>query len=310
MQDDWHIRIEKRYLNQPAGSSARDQERELAAGKSTPRRLVERLLDVRSDDRNWRKGAEGEERVAAVLARTLGDRWSVVHDLTVGTKGANLDHLLIGPAGVFMLNTKNLTGRLKVDGRGVYQNGHRTGFVPSAMREARIVEDRLSAVVERTVRAWSVLVITGSCEVQVKRRPTDFALVTLRQLPGWSRNLPEGTLTAGQVLQLERAARDPDTWFPPKRRPRPTTASSEPPPSPPGPPAAGVGGDDGQPAVTVHRWTRYGKERLYANAADGTRLGFIDVPTGTVHLEVPDPSGQVTASLHVAHRSVTRRPTP
>jgi hypothetical protein len=74
---------------------------------------------VRSDDRNWRKGAEGEERVATVLARTLGDRWSVLHDLTVGTKGANLVHLLIGPTRVFVLNTENLTGRLKVDGRGV-----------------------------------------------------------------------------------------------------------------------------------------------------------------------------------------------
>ncbi len=225
MDDEWHIRIEKRYEHRPAGSGARDKERELAAGRSKPVRFLDRLLDVRSEDRNWRKGAEGEERVAAVLTAALDDRWAVVHDLTVGTKGANLDHVLIGPAGVFVLNTKNLTGRLKVDGDGIFQNGHRTRFVPNAVREAHLVEDRLSASVGWAVVARSVLVITGSCEVQVKRRPTDVSLVTLRRLPAWLRELPEGALAAGRMLQLERAARDPDTWFPPGGRPRPSVSS-------------------------------------------------------------------------------------
>jgi hypothetical protein len=128
--------------------------------------------------------------------------------------------------------------------------------------------------------------------------------VTLRELPAWSRKLPAGVLTAGAVLELERTARDPDTWFPSKGRPRPTTASSTPSPSPPGPPAAAVG-DGGSAAITVRRWKRHGKDRFYANDADGARLGFIDVPTGDVAVEVPDPEGEVTKVLRLARRSVT-----
>jgi hypothetical protein len=88
----------------------------------TAQRLLERLFDARTEDRNWRRGAEGEERVAAYLA-SLGQRWAVVHDLTIARKGANLDHLVIGPPGVFALNTKNLTGKLTVYEHAILQNG-------------------------------------------------------------------------------------------------------------------------------------------------------------------------------------------
>jgi hypothetical protein len=81
-------------------------------------------------------GAKGEERVASQLVQ-LDDRWAVVHDLTIGRKGANLDHLVIGPAGVFVLNTKNLTGKLTVYEHAILHNGHKTAFVPAALREVR-----------------------------------------------------------------------------------------------------------------------------------------------------------------------------
>ena len=62
--------------------------------------------DVRS--LRWVWGAVGEEQTADVLAK-LGRGWSVVHDVqTVG--GANWDHVVIGRRGVFLIETKNLTG--------------------------------------------------------------------------------------------------------------------------------------------------------------------------------------------------------
>lgn len=105
LSDEWHIRIDRRYLDPAAGSGARAKEQELAAGKGRIQRFLDRVTDARTEDRNWRRGAEGEERVAAILARTLTTDWVVVHDLTIGTRGANLDHLLIGPGGVFALHT-------------------------------------------------------------------------------------------------------------------------------------------------------------------------------------------------------------
>lgn len=334
MDDEWHIRIDRRYLDPAAGSGARAKEQELAAGKGWGQRFLERVTDARTEDRSWRRGAEGEERVAAILARCLDDGWAVVHDLTIGSRGANLDHLLIGPAGVFTLNTKNLTGRLTVYDRAILQNGQKTAFVPSALREARTVQDRLSAASGLDVHAWSVLVLAGRCEVQVKKPLTDLTLVSASKLPRWIAGLPGGKLTAGDVLRLERAARDPETWQPPRRgggggtggrgtsvppsAPPPlaarsatreaTTAPSTPPP-PPTAPMSTVTGADGFGEVRINRWRRYGRDRLYANAADDARLGYIDVATGEVVLEVADPAGELAAQL-LAARDALGSPPP
>jgi hypothetical protein len=178
--DEWHIRIEQRYLNNEAGAGARAKEQELAGEKGAARRFLERVFDPRTEERSWRRGAEGEEKAAAELAK-LGAGWAVIHDLTIGRKGANLDHLVIGPAGVFALNTKNLTGKLTVYEHAILQNGHKTAFVPAALREVRTVQKRLSAVAGRDVRAWSVLVVMG-CEVEVRKPPANLTLLGARSV--------------------------------------------------------------------------------------------------------------------------------
>jgi hypothetical protein len=327
--DDWHIRIDTRYHHEAAGSGARGKQRELAPGKGGVQRWVEGFLDVRSADRSWRRGAEGEERVGRLLAE-LGDGWSVVHDLTIGRKGANLDHLVIGPAGVFALNTKHLTGRITVHARSIRHNGHRTAFVPAALREARTVQTRLAAATGRPITAWSVLVVMG-CEIVTKAPPADLSVVPARQIAGWLQRLPDGKLTAGEVLTLERAARDPDTWQVPSgprrtrsapARPSPaasidtrpassspvedaTLRRSSPPPRRPGDTAVGTA-DEPPRGVSVRRWRRFGKDRFYANAVDGTRLGYIEVASDEVVLDVADPHGLVAAQLRAARRALGR----
>lgn len=326
MNDEWHIHIDQRYINNEAGAGARAKEQELAGDKGTARRFVERLLDVRTDDRSWRRGAEGEERVAAHLA-SLDEPWAVVHDLTVGRKGANLDHLVIGPPGVFVLNTKNLTGKLTVYEHAILRNGHKTAFVPAALREARTVQKRLSAAAGREVNAWSCLVVMG-CEIEVKKPLANLTLVPARSLPRWLGKLPGGALSPGEVLELERFARTSATWFPetantrqpaptalqPQRpaRPaeqRPTSTTSPKPRKPPKasrpsvPPAEPVGHSRAGP-VNVRRWKRYGKDRLYANGADGLRLGYLDVATGEIVLELADPTGTIAAQLRASHRAL------
>jgi hypothetical protein len=313
VSDDFYIRIDRRYQHNRAGSGARDKERELAADKGGIARLVDRLTDARTDDRSWRRGAEGEERVAAVLERTLDASWSVIHDLTVGMRGANLDHLVIGPPGVFVLNTKNLTGHVRVYPRAILQNGHQTSFVPSLLREARQVQDRLGAVVGRPVAAWSVLVMAGTATLEVRQRPTDYTVVSAREVGRWLRGLQHGRLSPAEVLRLERAARDEVTWFPARPPARRKPRSQPPPPDPSeraAAPARATRPSPGQDptadpvGISTSRWRRHGKDRIYANDADGTRLGYVEVATGEVILEVADPNGLIRAQLVSAHRAL------
>lgn len=57
---------------------------------------------------NWHEGAEGERKTEKALAPLIRSGWSIVHD--VQARYGNYDHIAVGPAGIFLLETKNLGG--------------------------------------------------------------------------------------------------------------------------------------------------------------------------------------------------------
>lgn len=91
-----------------AGSSA-------AAEADRLRKLADqqqaRAEQTRIQADNWAKGAEGERRTAEVL-NALPAAFVVLHDLHVPGSKANVDHLVIGPNGVFAVDSKAHTGVL------------------------------------------------------------------------------------------------------------------------------------------------------------------------------------------------------
>ena len=72
----------------------------------------------------WERGAEGEEAVAAALAELPAGTWTVFHDVKwPGRRYANLDHIVVGPPGVFVIDSKNWSGRVAVKDGVLRQNG-------------------------------------------------------------------------------------------------------------------------------------------------------------------------------------------
>jgi Nuclease-related domain len=78
---------------------------------------------ISQDARNWQRGARGERRTARQLDRLTRHGWVVFHDLAVPNSGANADHLIIGPAGVFLADSKNWRGRLAFAPDGTLWHG-------------------------------------------------------------------------------------------------------------------------------------------------------------------------------------------
>src|SRR5271163_3221818 len=58
------------------------------------------------------RGATGEEHVGALLDDMSGRGWRVIHDASLGR--GNVDHILIGPPGVFTIETKSHPGPVRV----------------------------------------------------------------------------------------------------------------------------------------------------------------------------------------------------
>ena len=61
----------------------------------------------------WSQGAEGEEVVGEILEGLVADGWQVIHDVSFGR--GNIDHIVVGPGGLFTVETKSRRGRILLD---------------------------------------------------------------------------------------------------------------------------------------------------------------------------------------------------
>jgi hypothetical protein len=73
--------------------------------------------------RAWADGARGERATAHRLRRLERHGYLVLHNLQVPGSRANLDHLAIGPAGVFVIDSKRYTGRVSLGPDGMLWYG-------------------------------------------------------------------------------------------------------------------------------------------------------------------------------------------
>jgi Nuclease-related domain len=205
------VELGETLVGRRPGISASEQARALRTAQPVRTRLA-RMLGVHTDERAWRKGANGEKLTGFWLGR-LPDGWHVFHDIPVGQRGANIDHLVIGPGGVFTINTKNLIGKVWVGAKLVLHNGHRTDFLPKATAEARRASRLLSAVVGRHVEVRSVLAILADGWT-IKEEPAEVFVRGPRSAKNLMLKQPV-TLGPHEVIELAAAAARPSTWIEP-----------------------------------------------------------------------------------------------
>jgi hypothetical protein len=97
----------------------------------------------------WAIGADGEARTARFLEPLRAEGFRVLHDRRIPGSRANIDHIVIGPPGVFVVETKSFGGQLKVRGNEVYVAGRRkTAMLEEAKREALAVQVALAPELE------------------------------------------------------------------------------------------------------------------------------------------------------------------
>jgi hypothetical protein len=81
----------------------------------------------------WRRGAEGERRTARKLRRLERRGWIALH--STPTKYGDRDHILLGPGGIFLLDSKVRRGQLSVNPAGELLIDYGQG-APPAQAEA------------------------------------------------------------------------------------------------------------------------------------------------------------------------------
>lgn len=134
------------------------------------RTLVTRVLGVHTDERAWRRRSR-----RAHPCRRARQGWRglvLVHDVTVGTRDANIDHVIVGPGGVFTVNPKYHAGKsVWVGGDTVLIDGHRQPYVRNARHEAARASKLLPAAYGQHVPVTGIVaVLTQSWTSKAARR--------------------------------------------------------------------------------------------------------------------------------------------
>ena len=60
----------------------------------------------------WQQGAFREQATGKQLTKLEREGWVILHDVPQGS--GNIDHVLVGPGGVFVLDSKRIDGRVIV----------------------------------------------------------------------------------------------------------------------------------------------------------------------------------------------------
>lgn len=200
--------------NRPGQSLRRKAE--LAKRAAPVRSLLARIVFVHSHERAWRLGADGEEKVGRALEKLtrLDGAWRVLHSLPVGTRGSDIDHLVIGCGGVFSLNTKNHPGaRIWVGASTFMVNGARQPYLRNSRHEAERASRLLSAACGFPVDVTGIVVPVNADDVVIKTAPADVHVMNRRQLVRWLRRKPAHLDTA-TIDAIFDAARRSTTWQP------------------------------------------------------------------------------------------------
>jgi hypothetical protein len=113
------------------------------------------------------KGARGEERVASELSR-MPDAFEVFHGvpLTGQRKGGagDIDHVVIGPTGVFVVETKNWSGAIRVQGGRIMLGAIKPSRSPAeqARKSGRQLERFLREAAGVPITVQPVLCFAGN----------------------------------------------------------------------------------------------------------------------------------------------------
>jgi hypothetical protein len=151
----------------------------------------------------WLQGAKGEQLTARTLSPLEREGWRIFHDLQVPGSPANIDHLLVGPGGVWVIDSKLWTGQLRWDPQQGWMHGQHPVLpdLNTTRWEATQVEQALQGFLTRAGRH-----LEGSRGIDVHWAWCMHGL----QLPGGRIRADGETIAApGQLLRVLREGRGP-----------------------------------------------------------------------------------------------------
>lgn len=158
---------------------------------------------------------ERRERGGSVRTRLerLGEEgWQVVHAVPLGRQGDVVEHLLIGPGGIFTVTGRAHPGEtIRVDGRTMLVSDRPVPYLRDARLAAGRVQRLLREAVGSQLSVRAVIVLQGVIDMAAGAAPGDALVVARQEVPGVFRHFPE-RLEPARIDAVAAIARQRTTW--------------------------------------------------------------------------------------------------
>jgi hypothetical protein len=168
-----------------AGQSAGDEAARSLRAAEEHRRLA-KFHDERAAA--FARGRQGEIATGHALDALAADGYLRIDDCRwPGRAKANIDHVLVGPAGLFVIDAKNWSGKVDVRNGVLRQNGYRRAREVDAAHEAACAIETL--VPFAVPRAEGLICLAGEAQLPMTRIGNT-TVGSASDVAGWLRSQP------------------------------------------------------------------------------------------------------------------------
>ena len=126
------------------------------------------------------------ELESAVALAALGSDWVVASVADEHDPSAGADHVVLGPAGVFVVcSRRHPHARAVTAGRMILINGHRVAYVRDATTLAERLTESFTNLGAPSVRVHPLVALTGTSELVRGRMKASVPVLALKDLAAW-----------------------------------------------------------------------------------------------------------------------------
>jgi hypothetical protein len=188
-----------------------------------PRSRLARMLGLSPLDANglaWLRAAQSAMVVGDILAR-LPEGYSVHHSLPIRNTAFWVDHLVVGPGGIFALSSKtrwdrDLTGSV----RTIPIGNHTMPYLRDARFESAQITALLAAALPATAAVQPMIVLVNPHKIRLNRKPDSVTVIDSPRLRRWLVGRPR-QFSAEQQAAVTAIIDAPATWRTPVRAAEP-----------------------------------------------------------------------------------------
>jgi uncharacterized membrane-anchored protein len=158
--------------------------------------------------RVYSSGRQGEKAVITALTSSLTDEYCLINGAYLKGRGGDIDHIVLGPNGVYVLETKNWSGKIICNGDQWLRPGKNVKANPSlqvkhnTQKVKKLID---STTVFRGLHIWveGIIVFTNT-NADLNINSSTVTILKLSQLSKYIKNQENSRLTKEQVQKIAK----------------------------------------------------------------------------------------------------------